>query len=678
MRRAAPLGLLWLAVSAPLLLYAAVFQSSVSALFGLIGELFLACLVALLPVGPRALRWFFGGALVLLLAGGVLERDLSRYDWQVSDKAGLWSALGREAEVSGYGYRNWDAADATEPVKLSAEVRLVSGQPAWNWFRSDAEFVLTPQTGATYPYTQVEVPAAQDAKGPPYLMRTFDFRKPLGGTIFRVLVDLRRAEGNAAASVTRVSDPETSATSPTDSSTDGQADTSIVRGAPIGGRQCSGLLLQAWAYRGGGRCLPLVLSDTWTRYSLSWHVPEAVDASVVRVLLSGLTGNYDVRRVRLFTLKRELKPLLPQGGALNLTWGERPEAQSGQSFIPTSKWQQLGVKVRRQVGAAVNNTVNNTMNNTANDTVTAHLSSASGLVLATRNVTLTDATGKRLPEAVSSTRQTIIFGDPNLAGHTLATLGLALVTLSPPLWGVLAAALTLFGLVLTGSRAALIGLVGGLLWLFWLRLPRGARRFGFAALGLVGLGLLGVLWPKLSALRLFSLGEVTARSDIWQGAWTAFMTHPLRGLGAGGFPHYWAETHSGVGGEAVQHAHNVWLEFASSYGVLGLLSVTVLSVGLCWLAWRSGGAKALAFVVGVLLMNVFDTTLFYAGVLFPLLLTLGAGLPNAQRLPAAPPAFRQTQTAAPHAVTAAKAPVHHVASAGEHNRRVNARQVPPE
>ena len=709
LRRAAPFGLLWLAVSAPLLLYAAVFQSSVSALFGLVGELFLACLVALLPVGPRALRWFFGGALILLLAGGVLERDLSKYDWQVSDKAGLWSALGRGAEISGYGYRNWDASGATGPVKLSAEVRLVSGQPTWDWFRSDAEFVLTPYAGKDYPYTHVQVPVAQPGEGPPYLMRTFDLRKPLGGTIFRVLMDLRRVDGDAAQtapasteSAARVADPNAVAgtdanlnanlgTNP-GTNPDIDPNTDIVRGAPIGGRQCSGILLQAWAYRGGGRCLPLTPTETWTRYSLSWRVPEAVDASVVRVLLSGLTGDYDVRRVRLFTAKRELEPLLPQGGALNLTWGARPEAQSGKSFVPSSKWQQLGVKAQRQAGDAVDNT----MNNTANDTVTAHLSGASGLVLETRNVTLTDASGERLPEAVSSTRQTIIFGDPNLAGHTLATLGLALVTLlsvassnirSPssqsnnrlssirlPLLGALAAALTLFGLVLTGSRAALLGLVGGLVWLVWLRLPRGARRLGFAALGLAGLGLLGVLWPKLSALRLFSLGEVTARSDIWREAWAAFVTHPLRGLGAGGFPRYWAETHSGVGGEAVQHAHNVWLEFASSYGVFGLVSIAALTLGFGWLAWRVGGARALAFVVGVLLMNVFDTTLFYAGVLFPLFLTLGV-LWTSQW-----PSQETSRGAARHQATTRTrtAAIHNVVSAGEHNSRVSTQQVPPE
>ena len=643
------------------------FHSSVAALLGLVGELLLACLVALLPVGPRALRWLFGGALVLLLAGGLLERDLSKYDWQISDKAGLWSALGRGAEVSGYGYRNWDASGATGPVKLSAEVRLESGQPAWDWFRSDANFVLTPQTGKDYPYTHVQVPATQ-AEGPPYLMRTFDLRQPLGGHIFRVLVDLRQKEQTTpSATAAQTETPGTM-------SADAQTDTNIVRGAPLGGRQCSGLLLQAWAYRGGGRCLPLALTDTWTRYSLSWRVPDAVAASVVRVLLSGLTGEYDVRRVRLFTMKKEVGPLQPQGGALNLTWGERPEAQSGRSFIPTSAWQPLAVEARRQTG----------------DTVTAHLSSASGLVLETRNVALTDAAGRKLPAAVSSTRQTIIFGDPNLAGHTLATLGLALVALlSTPLpstrsltirspnsrsllLSVLAAALTLFGLVLTGSRAALVGLSGGLLWLFWLCLPRGARRLGFTALGLAGLGVLGILWPQLSALRLFSLGEVTARSDIWREAWTAFVTHPLQGLGAGGFPRYWAERH---GGEAVQHAHNIWLEFASSYGVLGLLSVAALSFGLGWLAWRRGGARALAFVVGVLLMNVFDTTLFYAGVLFPLLLTLGVWLPRRfeQPLVASQPTPRRVRAGSTKA-----APVHHGVSAGEHNSRVNVRQVPPE
>ncbi len=601
---------------------------------GFVLQLFGACVVALLPLGPKGLKWIFFGVMLLLLGGGVLERELSRYDWQVSDKAGLWSALGRGDEVSGYGFRSWrapdkDAADggAVAPATLTTEIRRVAGKPAWDWFRSDPGFVLEPESGKDYPHTRVQVPAAQPGAGPPYIMRTFDTGEPLGGRIFRVLLDIRRTppeRRKTAGEAVR----ETAAidTRPGD----------IVRGKPIGGRQCSGLLLQAWGYRGGGRCLSLTLSDTWTRYSLSWRVPEAVDATVVRALLSGFAGEtFDVRRVRLFTAKKELGPLLPQGGALNLTWGGRSEAQAGRTFVPTPEWQAFNFEVERSRG----------------NTITAHLFTASGLVLETRNVTLIGADGQKLPEAVSSNRQTIIFGDPNLAGHTLGTLGLALVALSSLPLGVVAAVLTGVGLVLTGSRAALVGVAFGMAGLLWLRLPKRGR-LGFTVLGLVLLGGVGALWPRLSALRLFSFGEVTARSDIWRGALEAFLTHPLRGLGTSGFPAYWAETH---GGEAVQHAHNVWLEFASSYGVLGLLSVTALTLGVSVLAWRWGGARALAFVGGVLLMNVFDTTLFYAGVLFTLFLTLGA-----QRR-----------------LTPYRVPVHNTVRPDPHNRRV-IRQVPPE
>ena len=124
-------------------------------------------------------------------------------------------------------------------------------------------------------------------------------------------------------------------------------------------------------------------------------------------------------------------------------------------------------------------------------------------------------------------------------------------------------------------------------------------------------------------------GEAVARGDIWRAAGTAFLERPARGLGAGGFAAFWNEAMgtgaagTGAAGTAVTHAHNVWLEFAAAYGVLGLVSVTCLTLGLLVLAWRGGGARASAFVVGVLAMNVLDTTLVYAGVLFPLFLALG-------------------------------------------------------
>jgi hypothetical protein len=636
LRHAAPLGLLWLAAALPLLAYAALYRTSVGAILGTVGQLGLACLLALLPLPRRALTWGLLVALALLLAGGALERELSKHGWQSSDKAGLGSALrgvlGGGDEVSGYGFRNWDAA-GVDAATLRFDVRLVSGQPAWDWFRSDPGFVLEPQPGPDYSHTRVRAPEYGPGTGQPYLMRTFDVGEPLGGRIFRAVLDLRRAPRT----------PATPAAAP--------AASTIEPGSPVGGRDCHGVSLQAWSHRGGGRCLPVTLTESWQRYSLSWRVPEEVDASVVRLVLSGLAEEtFDVRRVRLFSPRGELGPLLPQGGAVQLAWGQRPEAHSGKSFPLTPDWQTVTARATRTTG----------------DTLTTTLYTAGGLVLETRGVTVTAPDGAPLPPAVGSTRQTILFGDPNLAGHTLGTLGLALVSLASPPLGLGGGALTLLGVGLTGSRAALTGTSFGLLWLLWLRLPRGRRRVGFTLLGVALAGLVGVAWTALSGLRLFSLGETTARSDIWRAAWEAFLAYPRQGLGAGGFPAYWAEQR---GGEAVQHAHNLWLEFAATYGVLGLASVLALTLGLSLLAWRWGGGRAMALTAGVLVMNLFDTTFFYSGVLFTLLLGLGAFGSLAP------------STAKPDTLKPNPYPLHTAAGRGAHNAEVAASrlpQVPPE
>ncbi len=589
----------------PLLVYAAVFRSSVGPIWGVAGQLGLACLIALLPLPRRALRAGLLAALTLLVAGGVAERELSKRSWQVSDKAGLGSALGSGDDaslgrasdtVSGYGFRNWNAA-GVEDATVELEVRLVSGRPAWDWFRSDEGFVLEPRPGRDYPHTRVQVPEV--SAGQPYLMRTFDVEEPLAGRIFRVLLDLRRAPDA----------PVDAAVAETPAAARVSSAVNVVSGSPVGGRDCQGVLLQAWATGGGGRCLPVTLQRNWQRYSLSWRVPAGVDASVVRIILGGFAGEtFDVRRVRLFTPKGELGPLSPQGGRVKVAWGGPAEAQSGKSFIPTTEWRTLTVAAAREAG----------------DTLTTTLTTASGLVLETRNVTVTGPDGAPLPRAPGSNRQTVVFGDPNLAGHTLGTLGLALVSLSGPLLGALGGALALLGVALTGSRAALLGVGVGLAWLFWLQLPGGRRRTVFTALGVLAASLAALLWTQYASLpRVFSLGETTARRNIWAAAAEAFAAHPWRGLGAGGFPVYWSESR---GGEAVQHAHNLWLEFAASYGVLGLLFILCLTLALSLTAWQAGGARALALVGGVLVMNLFDTTFFYGGVVFTLALALGASL----------------------------------------------------
>lgn len=574
-------------------------------MLGTAAQLTLACLVALLPLRlpghPRAFRWVLLGALLLLTLGGVAERELSRSSWQTSDKAGLWSSWQSRDTLSTYGFRLWQAP-GLERATVSLEVRLLEGQPGWDWYRSSGRFSLVPHESRAGDFTRVTFPEHVPGEGQPYLMRTFDTRDSLENRIFRVLLELRRV-------------PDAGTPEPALPKLTTRQALPLQRGEPTGGRDCTGVSLQAWNARGGGRCLPLTLTDDWQRYSLSWRVPDEIDpqAQVVRVLLQGFGDEtLDVRRVRLYRGRAALGPLQPQGGALQVAWGAQPESHAGFSFVPTSQWQTLTLPADKGPKPA--------------PTLSVALSAGGGLRLQTRNVVVRAPDGEALAEAVSSPRQTLFFSDPNLAGHTLATLGLAFISLASPLWGALGAALSALNMLLTGSRAALAGLMIGILWLAWSWLPRN-RRAGLALFVLAlggGALLLAQVWGPLESLRLLSLSEITSRSDIWETAWRAFLSQPWQGLGAGGFRAYWAGSH---GGEAVQHAHNYWLEAAASYGVLGLISALALGLGLLALAFRWGGARAAGLVIGVLVMNLFDTTLSYAGVLLTLMLALATFKP---------------------------------------------------
>jgi hypothetical protein len=97
----------------------------------------------------------------------------------------------------------------------------------------------------------------------------------------------------------------------------------------------------------------------------------------------------------------------------------------------------------------------------------------------------------------------------------------------------------------------------------------------------------------------------------------------------GSFAEYWQQ--HGDSTVRLEHAHNFWLSLASSYGVAGLWSGAWLSAGLLYMAWRSPGWRATVIVIAVLVMNVFDATLFHATLLLPVMLvinSLARGLPE--------------------------------------------------
>jgi O-antigen ligase len=89
------------------------------------------------------------------------------------------------------------------------------------------------------------------------------------------------------------------------------------------------------------------------------------------------------------------------------------------------------------------------------------------------------------------------------------------------------------------------------------------------------------------------------RTHLWSEAWHAFVTHPLFGLGTGGFAQI----------EPVyQYPHNVILEAAAELGLVGLvvlLAFLVPTVKPLLAAWRSstGAERAAAALIAALLAS---------------------------------------------------------------------------
>jgi len=122
------------------------------------------------------------------------------------------------------------------------------------------------------------------------------------------------------------------------------------------------------------------------------------------------------------------------------------------------------------------------------------------------------------------------------------------------------------------------------------------------------------------------LGLAVGRMTMWSAAFDGFDRKPWLGWGAGAFPSFFARSEAGTrlrGMETPAHAHDLFLEVAFERGAVGLLSLVLLLVGLTWHAWRRRDAGFLVVLLAVLLANVFDYTLYFGGVIYPLVAIAG-------------------------------------------------------
>ncbi len=168
--------------------------------------------------------------------------------------------------------------------------------------------------------------------------------------------------------------------------------------------------------------------------------------------------------------------------------------------------------------------------------------------------------------------------------------------------GLAVTALVALALLLTASRGALLlGVPAGLatsLWL-WLRradLPHGPRlrallRRPVVRALLVALPLLLLAVLLLGEARLFNRASVDSRFLLWQAALGVWRALPWTGAGPGGFVwRYPAFLPTEIGVPALLepellHPHNLWLEAAANWGLVGLLWLGTLLV--LWFGWAA-------------------------------------------------------------------------------------------
>jgi O-antigen ligase len=208
-------------------------------------------------------------------------------------------------------------------------------------------------------------------------------------------------------------------------------------------------------------------------------------------------------------------------------------------------------------------------------------------------------------------------------------------------------ALLMLGLVLSGSRAGMLGLLVLVIWgLADTRLARPARALLLAAPLLYGAAWMGVLvWADAtgaalsSAQRLASTGgeSTTNRLIAWRNALDLIAAHPWRGVGFGEFNFALSLTpFDQRSAESPTHAHNLPLHLAVELGLpLAVLVVGLLAASLiqAWRAsWRMRGEAAVgtraAFMMLMLIAihSQLEYPLWYAYFLLPMAWALGVCL----------------------------------------------------
>lgn len=583
-----------LACTAPIL------RADLGVALRLLGEALLVVLAGLVMKGERRqVAIGLCAALVVIAAAAGLDHLARPHTWGdarrgVTPRQAIAWLMSRPEHLSVSSapvYRTWGLSRPGREVMLRADLRLDAGRPGWAWSTSTQQAQMSPRStlGAVWTHFSPTGPN-------PFIYRSFDTGSPLSGHTFRASVDLRSGRDSACGSIY--------------------------------------LAEQGAEHRAERRVCP---GRTWATYTLSWTAPPSAHRHTVDIIVNGFHGTSLELRKPVIDEQTDggwtaLAPLAPEGVQLTLSWGRgapwSPQAGHTRALqvVPSTTWHPYTLRIREADldGASQ---------------VWARLTPEQGLAVSVRRtalISLGPGGGRPTPLPLDRPgRDALWFGAFNLAAHTTVVAALALLAVTESfLLGAGGALLAILAIAATGSRSAFGVALIGFPWLLWFLVARRHRRAYLVVVGVAAVTLAEIARSGLlGRLRLWLPGgasDPVSRPAIWDVALRAFLTHPLRGIGggAGRFAAYW-QTHAVTGSHTtVAHAHNLWLQFAASYGLPGLAAAIVLAGGMALLAWRRGRWRGLALVVPILTLQLFDYTLFFSAVLFTAILGVNSIQPR--------------------------------------------------
>jgi hypothetical protein len=142
-----------------------------------------------------------------------------------------------------------------------------------------------------------------------------------------------------------------------------------------------------------------------------------------------------------------------------------------------------------------------------------------------------------------------------------------------------------------GSRGGVVALAAAWLvtWPLWLK-PRKAKRWLWVAVTCVTLaGAVTLAWTQLPDLKerfdkLLAVEglESNDRWDIWAGTLRLWQRNPTLGSGLGTYQHVIGPDKPPTQGRILGHAHNDWLEWLATTGVVGGVILIVAVFALLW------------------------------------------------------------------------------------------------